>query len=571
MRVNLIANTSPGLMQDAALVHGIIAHVVPEVRIRNVPYVHPQCEEAELNIFIELLNPGLFPYARRNIWIPNPEWARQVWKPFAQNLDEIWVKTREAETLFKDWGVPIRYIGWTSIDRVLPEKKNYHKAIVPIGKNPWRNPRPILQAYFRIQEENPDLYDKLPELHLVYNAKLVGDYPVPKSIAGKLRIHNDVLTKEEYDTLLHECGLCILMSAAEGFCHAVNEAMSAGCNLILPDMPVFHELTENALFVEVSKRQSHPECVGDLCEVSVASLVNQLRQYAKRNFQSRRDTTELVRRDYESRHSEWITRMEALEGVETIPVYSLADRLPKEEDLPNVSVVTVTRDRRLFFGLAKYSFLCQAYPAEKIEWVIVDDGYDQIKDLVTDLPYAKYYACDERLSIGAKRNIGVQIASHDVIVFMDDDDVYPNHSVLTRVAMLQMEPKRGCVFSTTIPCYSLTEHKSFMNVPPFTLPWSQRISEATMAFTREFWEERKFEDVSVAEADTFIRGREGACREVSPQDVIVSLTHPKQSTSRKAPEMKEPNGCHYGFSEELFTLIEEIRLALNGAPPSSSS
>lgn len=165
------------------------------------------------------------------------------------------------------------------------------------------------------------------------------------------------------------------------------------------------------------------------------------------------------------------------------------------------------------------------------------------------------------MTIGEKRNIGVKLASHDVIVHMDDDDVYPNHSLLTRVAMLKMKPERGCVFSTTIPCYDVVGRKSFMNVPPLTLPMSERVSEATMAYTRAFWEERPFSEVSVAEADAFLRGREGACREVSPQDVIVSLVHPRQSTSRKAPEM-EPNGCHYGFSEELFTLIEEIRLAL---------
>jgi hypothetical protein len=128
--------------------------------------------------------------------------------------------------------------------------------------------------------------------------------------------------------------------------------------------------------------------------------------------------------------------------------------------------------------------------------------------------------------------------------------------------MLLMEPKKRCVFSTTIPCYSIMEHKSFMNVPPMTLSWSERVSEATMAYTKDFWRERPFLDVKVAEADAFLRDREEACRELSPQDIIVSLCHPRQSTSRKAPEMKEPNGCHYGFSEELFTVIEEIRIEL---------
>jgi hypothetical protein len=88
---------------------------------------------------------------------------------------------------------------------------------------------------------------------------------------------------------------------------------------------------------------------------------------------------------------------------------------------------------------------------------------------------------------------------------------------------------------------------------------SQRVSEASLGFTKKFWEERNFESgVQIAEADAFIRGREQMCREISPQEVIVSLVHPLTTSSRRAPEMKEPNGCHYGFNEKLFALVSQI-------------
>jgi hypothetical protein len=97
-----------------------------------------------------------------------------------------------------------------------------------------------------------------------------------------------------------------------------------------------------------------------------------------------------------------------------------------------------------------------------------------------------------------------------------------------------------------------------MNVPPRQLPMSQRVSEATLVFTRAFWEERGFEDVQIGEGDAFVRGREHMCREISPQDVIVSLIHPKNTSSRRAPEFKEPNGCHFGFNEKLFAMVSQI-------------
>jgi hypothetical protein len=125
------------------------------------------------------------------------------------------------------------------------------------------------------------------------------------------------------------------------------------------------------------------------------------------------------------------------------------------------------------------------------------------------------------------------------------------------------EPRKQCLFSTILPCYEIHETKSFMNVPPITLPMSQRVSEATMCFTRSFWQERGFPDQQIAEGDAFIHGREQMCREFSPQDVIVSLCHKKTTSSRKPPAGMQVNGSHYGFSDELFTLISEIALCID--------
>jgi len=145
---------------------------------------------------------------------------------------------------------------------------------------------------------------------------------------------------------------------------------------------------------------------------------------------------------------------------------------------------------------------------------------------------------------------------YDYICMMDDDDVYPNNSILTRISMLLKEPKKDCVFSTTIPCYDIQKRISFMNVPPLILEMSERVSEATLCFTKTFWYEKTFED-NIAEGDKFIRGREQMCREISPQNVIVSLVHGKNVSSRKSP-LQESNGSHYGFCDELFLLIEQI-------------
>jgi hypothetical protein len=565
MRVNLVGSHRPGtgVGQDLQILHGLIAHVLgADTQIRHIPHYYPQCPEADVTVFIEVITPSLIAYGGRTIWIPNPEWTYATWAPYASHVDEVWVKTRDAEAIFAAAGIPTRYIGWTSIDKTLAPAPSYSKAIVPTGKNIWRNPKPILQAYLRLARTDPILFRDLPELHVVHWSDIVPVSPLPPDLEGKVVLHSQKLSTAEYDALLAECGLCICMSAAEGFGHAVNEAMSSGAVLMLSPINAFRELSQDAIWVSTSKIIPHPQCFGVLEDVDIDSLTEALRLYAVSRLDWKQRLSARSRDTYETRHREFVTRMEGvLAEWKDLPTYSLDALLPTEESLPKVSIITVTKNRRAFIPLAKYCVLAQAYPEDKLEWVIVDDGTDQIKDLVSDMPNVTYVLCDEReggWTIGAKRNLGISRAAHDVLVMMDDDDVYPNNSVLTRVAFLLANPKpHGCVFSTTIPCYDIHQTKSFMNVPPMTLPQGERVSEATLACTREFWTERPFPDVQIAEAGAFIRGREDMCREVSPQDVIVSLTHKATTSSRKAPP-GEANGCHYGFADELFTLVSEI-------------
>lgn len=569
MRVNIIGSfgKTTGVSQDVSILHGLIAHVLgKDAKIRHVSHHFPQCPEAEVNFFIEVMNPSLLTYAGRNIWIPNQEWTYRTWESYAHSVDEIWVKTHEAERLFSNW-VPdkVKYVRWSSIDKGYPElgSKDPSRGIVPIGTNVWRHPKPILQAYSRILAQKPDVFERLPHLTLVHVPQRVSIPEIPEELKSKITLRSEVIPEEEYKALLHTCGLVVCTSAAEGFCHAVNEALSSGCIPILSSIPSFQEMSTSALFASSSKVIEHPQCLGMLEDVDVDSLADAFLAAVNLTPEEHRSKTESSRESYEDRHEEFVrnmlSRLDAL--FLNIQPYVLEARLPKELELPPVSIITLTRDRRSFIPLAKYCFLAQSYPEHLLEWVIVDDGKDPIKNLVSDLPNVTYVLVDEPMTIGAKRNLGISRAKHDVLVMMDDDDVYPNNSVLSRVAFLLSEPRKECVFSTVIPCYEIHETKSFMNIPPITLPQSQRVSEATLACTRAFWNERMFPDQQIAEGDAFIHGREQMCRELSPQDIIVSLCHRKTTSSRKPPPM-EMNGSHYGFSDELFTLISEIALCI---------
>lgn len=570
MKVNLIANfqANTGLMQDALLLRGILSVQFGEdIKIFKVPHMLPECGEADVNFFLEVINPSLFPYARKNIWLPNQEWTYKTWIPYISMVDEIWVKTYEAERIFKEYTSNVKFIGWTSMDKAYvpdKDKKNYHKAIVPVGKNIYRHPKPIFQAYLKLKHDNLEDYKQAPELYVVHSPDHIG-ITVPEEIQSKVHLISKVLSDTEYNDLLRECGLCICMSLTEGFGHAVNEAMSAGCNLLLSPISPFKDnlYTPTDVYCDALETINQPEFLGVLVDVNTDSLEKKLQEYIHKSFKAKKEMSSYIRARYEVNHELWIERMKEL-LVQSMPAineesYSLKQSFPKEEDLPDVSILCITKDRRPFMPLLKYSYMIQSYPEDKMEIVIVDDGDDSIEDTLFGVPNVKYVRCDPGMTISQKRNLGVENAMYDIIVVMDDDDVYPNNSVLQRVAMLLKEPKKQCGFCTTIPCYDITKYSSFMNVPPITLQMSERISEATLIFTKSFWEENKFDDmVHVGEGNAFIRGREQMCREISPQEVIVSLVHPKNTSSRKLPNIPESNGCHWGFNENLYALISQI-------------
>ncbi len=256
----------------------------------------------------------------------------------------------------------------------------------------------------------------------------------------------------------------------------------------------------------------------------------------------------------------------------------------KAEELPTVGIVTLTRNRPKWWTNMAQNILKTDYPTEKLVWVIVDDGDTELKNSVNQgsKPFSEgsgrvdeqvlkfqqsapsirveYLSLPKPLSIGAKRNRGCAAAvaaGAEILMMMDDDDHYPKSSVEARATYMQLL-KVPCVYCSRLPMYDCKRYISAMNVPPLDLAPAERVSEATLAFTKAFWEERGFpEEVAVAEAEDFIAGREAATAEIVPEGVIVSFLHGKNYTARNVPAAQDANGCHYGFSDEFFMYLCE--------------
>jgi hypothetical protein len=217
----------------------------------------------------------------------------------------------------------------------------------------------------------------------------------------------------------------------------------------------------------------------------------------------------------------------------------------------------------------------QNYPRDKLEWLIYDDSDISCRDAIEGLDEEniKFFwdPPEESRTIAQKRKFLCEKATGSILINMDDDDYYPPNSTLYRVlSLMWFKEKYGanCAFCAPIPIYHTTKFTSAMNIPPVTLPTAERVSEATLTFTKQFWESKHFQDKDhIGEGCNFIKGREMECRELDPMQTIVSLLHSKNTSSRTLPPgVPEKNGCHYGFSEELFMLVTKIGEDIQGHP-----
>lgn len=94
------------------------------------------------------------------------------------------------------------------------------------------------------------------------------------------------------------------------------------------------------------------------------------------------------------------------------------------QDLPLISCIMPTYNRRRFIPLTLKNFFSQDYPNREL--IIVDDGDESIEDLFQNLPRIQYIRCP-RSTIGAKRNLACENARGEIIAHWDDDDWYaPN-------------------------------------------------------------------------------------------------------------------------------------------------
>lgn len=181
------------------------------------------------------------------------------------------------------------------------------------------------------------------------------------------------------------------------------------------------------------------------------------------------------------------------------------------DDLPGVTIITPTYNRRDIFPLAVRNFYRLQYPKDKLEWLIADDGTDKIKDLLPGDERIRYINCkvgDSKLTIPKKRNILCKYATYNIIAHMDDDDLHFPTSILARVKALKSQPDKKCVGCHTMGIYDMANKQSNVSSLMDENHNLTELWEGSMMYTKDFWLKRPFNDkLRFNEGVEFIDGR----------------------------------------------------------------
>ena len=207
-------------------------------------------------------------------------------------------------------------------------------------------------------------------------------------------------------------------------------------------------------------------------------------------------------------------------------------------DEPFVSVCTPTFNRRPFLEGLVRCYLAQTYSQARMEWVVLDDGTDNVKDVFDGIPGVRYFASDRKMTVGAKRNMLHSKCKGEVIVYMDDDDYYPPSRVSHAVARLRDNPDALCAGSSKMFTY-FPDRKQMWAFGPYR---ENHATAATMAFRRELLTRTRYkEDAAIAEEKHFLKNYTIPMVQLDPEKTIMVVAH-AHNTFDKAELLKDgPN------------------------------
>ena len=167
-----------------------------------------------------------------------------------------------------------------------------------------------------------------------------------------------------------------------------------------------------------------------------------------------------------------------------------------------------------------------------MEWIIVDDGTDSIKDLIeaANIPQIRYFREERKMALGEKRNYMHSKVKGTMVVYMDDDDYYPPERVSHAVDTLQAHREALCAGASEIYVYFKHIHTMYQSGPY----GPNHATAGTFAFRVELLKDHRYDDhAALAEEKNFLKNYTVPFVQLDPLKTILVFSHNHNTFDKK--------------------------------------
>lgn len=141
------------------------------------------------------------------------------------------------------------------------------------------------------------------------------------------------------------------------------------------------------------------------------------------------------------------------------------DSTIEKNELPYVSIIILAYNGERYIKELLESLAGQVYPRHHMEIIVADNGStdDTIGLARKTLPYVKIVPLGRNYGFAEGNNRALRYASHDIVVFLNQDTQCHRHWLCELAAPFAMDPDSGVVVSNIIPADSVDA--SMLNRP----------------------------------------------------------------------------------------------------------
>jgi ADP-heptose:LPS heptosyltransferase/2-polyprenyl-3-methyl-5-hydroxy-6-metoxy-1,4-benzoquinol methylase/glycosyltransferase involved in cell wall biosynthesis len=168
-------------------------------------------------------------------------------------------------------------------------------------------------------------------------------------------------------------------------------------------------------------------------------------------------------------------------------------------DLPFVSCIMPTYNRRTFVPQAIKYFLRQDYPYKEL--TVVDDGTDKIHDLIPDSAEIKYIALSQRITVGEKRNLAIEASHGEIILHWDDDDWMHPRRINCQIEYLLRTQADISGIREVLFCQMHSGKLWLYEYPERQQVW---LYGGSLCYRKSLWARKRFAHVNTGEDTRFV-------------------------------------------------------------------